>query len=1031
MNAVEFSLLGSIDAHVDGQFVSLGHARQRWVLAALLVDAERVVSVASLVDRVWGADPPHRAHTTLYSYISRLRQSLRLVQDKPCIQRQPGGYVATVDPAVVDLHRFRQFVAVARANDAPAQAAGLLKQALSLWRGEPFAAADNPWFNTQREALLRERAAVELDLIDFQLRHGRHGDVLAGLAARAQTDPLNERLVGQLMLALYRDGRPAEALACYDRTRARLVEELGVDPNPALRRLHKRILDNDAALDPALDPPRPARPPAESLGQKSGALGRVWSAPALLPLTVADFTGRTDEVDAVRAHLATGWAADNTGSALVSNIVGMGGIGKTALALHVAHLVARTYSDGQLWVNLHGAGSTPLRPGDVLARFLRALGMPDRAIPAEPVERAEAYRTLLAGRRVLVVLDNAASEEQIRPLLPGAATCAVLITSRVRLTGIEGAQRIDLDVFHADDGVRLLARITGDERVGNERAAAVELIDLCGGLPLGIRIAGARLAARPMWQVAHLAGRLRDEHHRLDQLAIGDLAVRASLMLSYRGLAEAPRRLFRLLGLFAVPDFPGWLAATVLECSLDEGGEHAEALVDAQLLTVSGPDPAGQYRYRCHDLVRLFAAERALDEESADSRARALGLGLGGWLALAERMATKIPGPAHASVSGQAPRPPSEHILRGFRGEWAENWFDAEHAALLAAVRQACRLDLDELAFDLAGCLEKYFDLRGMYADWFVINTEVIAVCRATGNLLGEAVMLRGLIDVTTWITGGRDGEAMARQHAEATRLLAMFTELGHEPGMSDATVMCSWSLTAAGAHAEAIDAATSALHLAERSNHLGGRVRAELALAHFERREVAIAITHAHNALDHSRTLGNARCEATALQFAGIGHRAVGDLDTSQRMLARSLAISRSYRDNYTEVLTLLALARLHFQRADPDARDTADHALRLSREYDMSHHLAEALGLIGEIELAAGRPALAIPHLEESVALWRTRGWYSYQADALTNLGRAYAETDAAAARAAFEEARAILLELGDTTRAEELARLVDPRS
>jgi DNA-binding SARP family transcriptional activator/tetratricopeptide (TPR) repeat protein len=1027
VNAVEFRLLGSIDAHIDGQPVDLGHARQRRVLAALLVDAERLVPVDSLVHRVWGDDPPPRAHSTLYSYLSRLRRALSLAPNTTYIQRQPGGYVATVDPAVVDLHRFRQLVARARAADEPDHAAHLLEQALALWRGEPFTSADNPWFATQRETLLRERESAELDLIDFRLSRGEHRDVLDDLTTRSVANPLNERLVGQLMLALYRHGLRAEALAAYERTRVRLSDELGVDPSPPLRRLHLQILDTDPALAPTT--PRESVAPYTDLAPEHGVQARTWSAPALLPPDIADFTGRVAETAALRGHLTVGWAGDRAGAMLVSTVVGMGGVGKTALALHVAHLVAESYPDGQLWVTLHGAEATPLRPGDVLARFLRAIGVPDRAIPADPVERAEVYRTLLAGRRVLVVLDNAASEEQVRPLLPGSATCAVVLTSRTRLTGIEGAQRIDLDVFPARDAMALLARVAGAGRVADEADAAAELVELCGGLPLGMRIAGARLAARPTWRLAHLVAMLRDERRRLDQLATGDLGVRASLALSYRGLGERPRRLFRLLGLFDVPDFPGWLAATILECSLEEGEAHAEALVDAQLLTVSGTDPAGQYRYRFHDLVRLVAAECAEAEESEEDRARALSRGLGGWLALAERMAATIPGPSYASVNGSAHRPPTDHILPGFRSEWAGNWFDAEYAALLAAVRQACRLCMDELAFDLAGCLEKFFDVRGMYADWTVINTEVMAVCRAAGNLLGEAVMLRGLIDVTTWITDDRGGDAMARQHAEATRLLAMFTELRHEPGMSDATVMCAWSMSATGAHADAIATATRALLLARRSGHIGGQVRSELALAlaHFEKGELETALTHAGNALERARALGNARCEATALQFAGIGHCAAGNLDTSRRMLEQSLTIARSYRDNYTEVLTLLALARLHFQRGDPEARAAAEHAHRLSHEYTMSHHLATALGLLGEIELSDGRPARAVPYLEESVALWRTRGWYSYQAEALTALGRARAGTDTAGARAAYSEARALFDQLGDTARAAELAELV----
>lgn len=655
--------------------------------------------------------------------------------------------------------------------------------------------------------------------------------------------------------------------------------------------------------------------------------------------------------------------------------------------------------------------------------------MPDRAIPTDPAERAEAYRTLVAGRRILVVLDNAASEQQVRPLLPGTASCAVLVTSRDRLTGIEGARRIDLDVFPPGEAIRLLARITNDNRVSTQLTEAAEIVELCGGLPLAVRIAGARLAARPGWRLAHLAAMLSDERRRLDRLVTGDLAVRTSLALSYQALDEPPRRLLRLLGLFNIPDFPAWLGAAILECSLEEAIEHAETLVDAHLLTVGDPDPLTRHRYRLHDLVRLFAFERAYAEDSAESRIGALRRGLGGWLALAERMAEKVPGYCYALIHGPAPRPPLDWAAEHTAGVDPTSWFDAERVALLAAVRQACALGLDDLAFDLAGCLEKYFDLRGMFADWIGLNTEVLAVCRTAGNRLGEAVMLRGLIDVRTWTIETGEGEAMAGMRADVFRLLDMFTELGHEPGMSDAAVMCSWALTATGAYQEAILMAARALQLAERSDYLGGQTRAQLALAvaHFEHGHSDLAARYTAQTLETARALGNPRWEATALQFSGIAHLEMGDLDTSLRMLTESLAIATRYQDTYTEVLTLLSLARLHLRRGDPQARGTAERALALSLEYRMNHHLAQALGLLGEIELADGDPVRAIGRLEESVALWRTRGWRSFQATALTSLGRAYALAGRrSAAWQALREARELFTSMGSTARAAEVEKL-----
>ncbi|GIF13976.1 ATP-binding protein [Actinoplanes teichomyceticus] len=851
-------------------------------------------------------------------------------------------------------------------------------------------------------ALKRLRAWSGMTLRQLEARAGAAGHVLPRSTAAAMlsrvTLPRRELVVAFVGACGLGESSVVEWLAARDALVAGADGTRGPDGTPGMPTLFGPDLEGAAVpAEPAEGRPDPAVP----------AYRRP--VPAMLPPAVADFTGRDTEAQAVLSRLTAGAGRPHAGPALVA-ISGMGGVGKSALAVHVAHRAASAFPDGQLWVNLRGADTSALPAAEVLARFLRAFGVPDRVISADPAERVAQYRSSLAGRRVLVVLDNAASAEQIRPLLPGAASCAVLVTSRNRLTDLEGAYRLDLGVFRGADGIRLLGHIAADGRVEAQPSTAAEIVRLCGDLPLAIRIAGARVAARPGLGLRHLAAALGDEHRRLDRLTMGDLAVRTSLALSYRALDAGARRLFRLLGLFTASDFPDWLPAVVLESSPDEVEAHVDALVDAQLLMVTDDRATAGCRYRFHDLVRVFAAERAEAEESLGDRDRALRRGLGGWLAVADRMAAGIPGPCYARISGPALRPP----IPGWtgRGVDPEEWFDAELAALLSAVRQACRLKLDDLAFDLAGCLEKYFDLRGMYADWAALNTEVMAVCHSSGNLLGEAVMLRGLIDVWTWIDQDRNESAMARQHADASRLLEMFTALGHLPGSSDASVMCAWSLTAAGAHAQAVSMAEEALRLARKSGHVGGEARAYLALAvaTFDQGQFDIAIAHITAALERAHVMGNARWEATVLQFAGIGLREMGDLTTSQEMLDRSLAISRRYRDTYTEVLTLLALARLHMRRGDPAARSTAEQALALSREYRMGHHLAEALQILGEIELAAGNNDDAITLLEESVQRWRRRGWHSLQAAALVSLGHAYTGVDPAAARRAFTEAEAL---------------------
>ncbi|GAA4171231.1 BTAD domain-containing putative transcriptional regulator [Phytohabitans flavus] len=973
-------MLGPVTVVIGDSRHRIPRAQTRGLLALMLLNLGRRISREGVIEAMWGGAAPSTARSQVHNAITVIRAHLADFGAPEVLDSAPSGYELLVEPEQVDAARFDDGVRLAR--DAAArgnnrEAVRLLRGALGLWTGEPLSDATGAFVDAARARLVERRLTAVEDLADLELDLGRAEVVAAEIAPLVDAHPMRERLRVRQMTALYRTGRQVEALQSYRVYRNLLAEFEGLDPGREIAELERMILRDD---------PVPADTPATS-------------APALLPPDIPDFTGRDGAVGELHHLLTEG----RPSSALaVVGVAGMGGVGKTTLAVHVAHLAASGYPDGQLYANLRGTEAVALDPGDVLARFLRALGVDARAIPNDPVERAELYRTRLAARRVLVVLDNAASEEQVRPLLPGAASCAVLVTSRARLTGVEGARWIDLDVFAGAEAVRLLGRVAGDGRVAAEPAEADEIVRLCGWLPLAVRVAGARLTARPTWLLAHLSRMLRDERRRLDRLATGDLEVRASLALSYEGLKGEAKRLFRRLGRFDTPDFPAWLAGAVLEESADAGG-LLESLVDAQLVGVSGVDAAGQIRYRFHDLVRLYARERADVEDPPSERLEVLGSGFGGWLAIAERMAARVPGPCYAAISGSAPRPVVE---------WPPDdvepldWFDAERAALLSVVRQACALDLDELAFDLAGCLEKYFDIRGMYGDWSATNRLVLAACHRSGNLLGEAVMLRGLIDVVTWNSTPEKGDdATSRFHADAFRLLEMFTELGERRGMSDAAVMISWALTARGAQADALAYGDRALRLAEETEHLGGQARAHVALAVAlaETREVATAMGHLDAALAAARALGNPRYETAVLQFLGIAYREAGELEASARVLDESLAISRRYRDVYTEVLTMIALARLYLRQGDPRAREAAEASLALGREFSMSHHVADALGTLGEVELAAGRPEQAVAYLEQSVAIWRTRGWLSFLAGALHLLGQAYEATgdEPAAAR------------------------------
>ncbi|RSM69569.1 AfsR family transcriptional regulator [Actinoplanes sp. ATCC 53533] len=1011
---MEFRLLGALQVESAQGAVPVSSAQQRVLLATLLVRAGQVVPADFLVGQVWQDRPPASARAALQVRILRLRRLLG-DGDRPepmIVTRQSGYLFRLADPDQLDITRFERLLVESRTIEDPRRRSAGLHEALSLWRGP--ALVDIPSQALQELAVqLNESRLVALEQrIEADLRLGRHQDLVAELRGLTAEHPLREGFWAQLVLALAGSDQRAAALAAYDQVYRRLSSELGVEPGPALRASHLAVLREGAT---------PETPDAAPVTGRT-----VAPVPALLPPDVPDFTGRERQLAELRTVLN---GPDRPAAALpIAGIAGMGGIGKTALAVHLTHRLAASYPDGQLFVNLRGAEAAALDPSDVLLRFLRALGMESRAVPADPVERAGLYRSLLADRRILVVLDNAVSEAQVRPLLPGVATCAVLITSRARLTGLEGARWIELDVLEPDEAVRFLGRVTDERRIAAQPGDAAEIVRLCGRLPLAVRVAGARLTARPSWTLAHLAGRLGNERSRLDQLTSGDLGVRASLALSYDGLDERARRLFRLLGPFDILEFPEWMAPALLGCPHDDAVASVESLVDAQLLTIAGTDPSGQSHYRFHDLVRLYARDRAEAEDDAGVRAGAFERGLGAWLAHAERMARRVPGPCYAAIHGDAPRTPVDEIT----GIEPLAWFDAERAGLMSAVHQACDLGLHELAFDLAGCLEKYFDLRGMYVEWDAVNKHVMSVCRAAGNLRGEAVMLRGLIEVSTWNSGDSAGEAMDHLHSDARRLLEMFTEIGDARGTADAAVQYSWALAARGEHGQAVETATRSLRLAEGAGHLGGQARAHVALAvaHAEHLRFDTVIEHLTEALQLTRNLDNPRYEATVQQFLGIAYNAVDDLDAGERALTASLSISRRYRDDYTETLTMLGLARLYAKRGDARAAAAAETALAMGREYDMTHHVADALTILGELDLAAGRRDSAIARLREAVRLWRTRGWQSFLATALRSLGDAYAGTDEAAARAAWTEARALFARSGQEPRAEELARQLDER-
>ncbi|MGH8933057.1 MAG: AfsR/SARP family transcriptional regulator [Egibacteraceae bacterium] len=611
-------ILGPVEIHFDDGPLTLGGPKQRTLVAVLAIRANRVVPTCQLIDALWDDAPPSTAIDQLHNHMSMLRRALdqgAAGAGRGIVVTRPPGYMLRVEPGQLDLDEFSLWTRRAR----EARAAGRLqvasdcwRTALGLWRGPALGGASGRAVSAEAARLEEQRLAALEERIEADLTLGRHGELVGEIVSLVAMQPLRERLRGQLMLALYRTGRQADALAVYHQGREALASELGLDPGQELRGLEQRILADDPDLLGA----------TEAVPMTSHPTVPV---PAQLPPDIADFTGRTKDTGMVCDLLRSNREARAPSTAVVVSVVtGKAGIGKTALAVHVAHRLRGRFPDGQLYVDLRGTESLPLDPGDALVRFLLLLGVEKAVVPDGVEERSALYRTQLAGRQVLVLLDNAVTEAQVRPLLPGSGSCGVIVTSRARLTGLDGARTADLDVLESGQAVELLGRIAGPERVAVAPEAARMIVRLCDHLPLAVRIAGTRLATRPYWPLARLAERLTDERRRLDELTIGDRAVRPGLAHSYQQLTEDQRRCFRRVGLLATPTFTSRAAAALLEVPLSTAEELLDGLVQVQLLGIARRARGGHVRYRVHGLPRAYARERAETEDSTFDRDAAL-----------------------------------------------------------------------------------------------------------------------------------------------------------------------------------------------------------------------------------------------------------------------------------------------------------------------------------------------------------------------------------------------------------------------
>ncbi len=951
-----YNVLGPLDVRVDGRPTRLGGTKPRMLLATLLLHANRVVGTSVLVEVLWPGRRPRSAVENLRTYVSSLRAGLAEAGAPTAIRAQQSGYMIEVGPEDLDLFSFEERLAEARrarAGGRTADAVDLLCRALSLWRGAPLEdLPGSPFWDGRVEPLAEARLTAAEELLAMRVELGQYTSAITELRGLTVEHPFRESLWQQLILALHWSGRQAEALRAYGTIRDRLVEELGIEPGAELRRAHAAVLA--------------AEPPATAVAQPTGERPLPQAAtgerptPQQLPPDVPDFTGRCEHVAALVRRLAPD-RDDRPPSITV--VAGPPGVGKSALAVHCAHVVRPRYPDGQLYLDLAGTTLSPPHPEELLAEALRALGVAETAIPDGVHERSALYRSLLAGRKVLVLLDDAASSAQVRPLLPGTG-CSVLVTSRRRITELPGTIPVELDVLQPAEAEDLLRRIVGAERLNREKDAAAAIVRSCGYLPLAIRIAGARLVGRPGWPLSMLEQRLEDEARRLSELRAGDLEVRASVDRSYRLLPQDAARAFRVLGLLGPQPLPAW----VVDAALDRhrSDDVVDDLVDANLLQLVGSDPFGQPRYRLPDLIRCDAREKA----HADPEGHALRRVVGAWLAIAEQATSRLPTTVFGLPSSTATLwEPAEATLGQVRGN-PLSWFDTEREALVVMVRLAAEAGMADAAWNLAATLVPYFDLRGHYDAWRGTHETALSAARAQGDLRGEAALLRGLAQVYLY----QDAYAEAAEMFERSHTL--FRELGDRRGQAIAICGTGAVDQARGRRRRALARFQQALGMFIRLEDRAGEAYARQAIGKvcLDAGDLAAASTWLDQALRLARALGDRHREGCVFNHLGRLHDLAADFDRAMHYQDQALDIFESLGDCHCAAYAMQNLGRRRAVRGEP---------LHASAQLERSRTIFQRLGdrsgeasttqMLGELHRAAGRADLARDYLHHALTLKR----------------------------------------------------------
>lgn len=915
---VEFGLLGSLQVRGTLGGISPRPSRQSVLLVTLLSRANSPVSIGELVEAAWGEHPPAAENAAVHTTISRLRQMLSVSVDPAGYDRivtDTMGYSIRVLDGELDASVFRGLVAEGRASlesGRGAEAVVTLERALDLWRGSTAASGMSGWFVESLRAPLDDlRLSATEDLARARLMIGQADAVAEELRGLVNRHPFRERLWEHLMLALYRTGRQSEALDAFHEARRTLVDQLGIEPGPELCGLYRRILDNDAAL-------------LDVSTADSAAPVTTRSVPRQLPADVVNFVGRERELDRLDI-LTSGRAAADDGGPMAFVVDGGAGIGKTALAVRWAHRARGRFEDGDLYVNLHGFDATgaPTDPFEALDQLLRALHISPQEIPRGLEERAALYRTALADRRMIVVLDNAADAEQVRPLLPGSSSCAVIVTSRKRLSGLvarEGAVRLTLGELGSDDAAALVRRISGPARSDVSGEPLDTLIGLCCRIPLALRVAAERLTLRRHGTLADLVDEIGSRQSALSTLTLPEdstSSVRTVFSWSYSMLGPASRRMFRLLGLFPGGHTSVPAAAALAGVSVGEALDLLESLVSVHLL-----EEVADRRYRLHDLLRDYAREQAELEPADTDPDRALARLAGWYLSTARNAAMAILPPSRPRRAVPVRQEPGIEPVTFGSYRQALDWCEAERVTLIAVAEYCVRHELHDLASQLPAALWGFFQVRGYTGDWITTHQRALGSAKA----MGPAVEAPTLCNLGTAYVEAYQFDRAIEYHQSA---LAVATEAGD-----------AWLVN------------VSTANLGEGYRRAG---RYELARTYFEK---ALALTEEG---------GDSWLNAFLLTSLATVSSAMGEHDEAIGIYHRTLVIHREHGDHYQEARCLQGLGDAYRSSANPrDAKDCYLRALVLCQEMGNGLDTARITYSLAEIELELGQPAEAEAHFK-----------------------------------------------------------------